>query len=93
MNVGVVSGRQPKPLPAPKPNASLALSACGSTAPAPETADATPGADMLDVCALVPKATVDLGSGDGRTVITAAKRGANARGVKPAADSGAPRDR
>ncbi len=44
----------------------LALSACGSTAPAPETADATPGADMLDVCALVPKATVDLLLGDAR---------------------------
>lgn len=38
---------------------------------------------MLDMAALTPEDTlVDLGSGDGRTVITAAKRGAKARGIE-----------
>jgi hypothetical protein len=38
---------------------------------------------MLDMAELTPKDIhVDLGSGDGRTVITAAKRGATARGVE-----------
>ena len=38
---------------------------------------------MLDMAGLTPKdRLVDLGSGDGRTVITAAKRGATARGVE-----------
>jgi hypothetical protein len=38
---------------------------------------------MLDMAGLTPQDTlVDLGSGDGRTVITAAKRGATARGVE-----------
>ncbi len=38
---------------------------------------------MLDMVALTPEDTlVDLGSGDGRTVITAAKRGASARGIE-----------
>jgi SAM-dependent methyltransferase len=38
---------------------------------------------MLDMAELTPKdSLVDLGSGDGRTVITAAKRGATARGVE-----------
>jgi SAM-dependent methyltransferase len=38
---------------------------------------------MLDIAELTPKDTlVDLGSGDGRTVITAAKRGASARGIE-----------
>ncbi|MDR0440722.1 MAG: class I SAM-dependent methyltransferase [Candidatus Accumulibacter sp.] len=38
---------------------------------------------MLDMAELTPKDyLVDLGSGDGRTVITAAKRGATARGVE-----------
>lgn len=38
---------------------------------------------MLDIAQLTPQDTlVDLGSGDGRTVITAAKRGARARGIE-----------
>ncbi|MCD0504803.1 SAM-dependent methyltransferase [Bordetella petrii] len=38
---------------------------------------------MLDLAALTPQdRLVDLGSGDGRTVITAAKRGAVARGIE-----------
>jgi SAM-dependent methyltransferase len=38
---------------------------------------------MLDMAQLTPKdRLVDLGSGDGRTVITAAKRGATARGIE-----------
>jgi hypothetical protein len=38
---------------------------------------------MLDMAKVTPKDTVmDLGSGDGRTVITAAKRGAHARGIE-----------
>ena len=38
---------------------------------------------MLDMAALTPQdILVDLGSGDGRTVITAAKRGAKARGIE-----------
>lgn len=38
---------------------------------------------MLDMAGLTPDDTlVDLGSGDGRTVITAAKRGAKARGIE-----------
>ena len=38
---------------------------------------------MLDMAQLTPKdRLVDLGSGDGRTVITAAKRGARARGIE-----------
>lgn len=38
---------------------------------------------MLDMAQLTAQDTlVDLGSGDGRTVITAAKRGANARGIE-----------
>src|SRR5690554_2675870 len=38
---------------------------------------------MLDMAGLTPEDTlVDLGSGDGRTVITAAKRGAKARGIE-----------
>lgn len=38
---------------------------------------------MLDMAKLTPKdRLVDLGSGDGRTVITAAKRGATARGIE-----------
>jgi len=38
---------------------------------------------MLDMARLTPHDTlVDLGSGDGRTVITAAKRGAKARGIE-----------
>lgn len=38
---------------------------------------------MLDMAQLTPQDTlVDLGSGDGRTVITAAKRGATARGIE-----------
>lgn len=38
---------------------------------------------MLDMAELTPQDTlVDLGSGDGRTVITAAKRGATARGIE-----------
>jgi len=38
---------------------------------------------MLDLAALTPQdRLVDLGSGDGRTVITAAKRGAIARGIE-----------
>ncbi|MFT4173010.1 MAG: class I SAM-dependent methyltransferase [Rhodocyclaceae bacterium] len=38
---------------------------------------------MLDMAALTPRdRLVDLGSGDGRTVITAAKRGAVARGIE-----------
>jgi len=38
---------------------------------------------MLDMAGVTEKDTVvDLGSGDGRTVITAAKRGANARGIE-----------
>lgn len=38
---------------------------------------------MLDMAKLTPKdILVDLGSGDGRTVITAAKRGATARGIE-----------
>jgi hypothetical protein len=38
---------------------------------------------MLDMAKLTPKDTlIDLGSGDGRTVITAAKRGARAYGVE-----------
>ncbi len=38
---------------------------------------------MLDMAKLTPKdVLVDLGSGDGRTVITAAKRGATARGIE-----------
>ncbi|MDR2452793.1 MAG: class I SAM-dependent methyltransferase [Candidatus Accumulibacter sp.] len=38
---------------------------------------------MLDMAKLTPKDyLVDLGSGDGRTVITAAKRGATARGIE-----------
>lgn len=38
---------------------------------------------MLDMAQLTPQDTlVDLGSGDGRTVITAAKRGAKARGIE-----------
>lgn len=38
---------------------------------------------MLDMAALTPQdVLVDLGSGDGRTVITAAKRGARARGIE-----------
>jgi hypothetical protein len=38
---------------------------------------------MLDMAGLTPKDyLVDLGSGDGRTVITAAKRGATARGIE-----------
>lgn len=38
---------------------------------------------MLDMAELTPQDTlVDLGSGDGRTVITAAKRGAKARGIE-----------
>lgn len=38
---------------------------------------------MLDMAKLTPQDTlVDLGSGDGRTVITAAKRGARARGIE-----------
>ena len=38
---------------------------------------------MLDMAKVTPKDYVmDLGSGDGRTVITAAKRGAKARGIE-----------
>ncbi len=38
---------------------------------------------MLDMAALTPQDyLIDLGSGDGRTVITAAKRGARARGIE-----------
>jgi SAM-dependent methyltransferase len=38
---------------------------------------------MLDMAQLTPRdRLVDLGSGDGRTVITAAKRGASARGIE-----------
>src|SRR5215468_10133160 len=38
---------------------------------------------MLDMAKVTPKDYVmDLGSGDGRTVITAAKRGAQARGIE-----------
>lgn len=38
---------------------------------------------MLDMAGLTPQDTlVDLGSGDGRTVISAAKRGAKARGIE-----------
>ena len=38
---------------------------------------------MLDMAKLTPKDTLmDLGSGDGRTVITAAKRGAHATGIE-----------
>ena len=38
---------------------------------------------MLDIAKVTPKDfVIDLGSGDGRTVITAAKRGAKARGVE-----------
>ena len=38
---------------------------------------------MLDMAKVTPQDTVyDLGSGDGRTVITAAKRGARARGIE-----------
>ena len=38
---------------------------------------------MLDMARLTPQdVVVDLGSGDGRTVIAAAKRGARARGVE-----------
>src|SRR4249919_2834696 len=38
---------------------------------------------MLDVAKVTPKDYVmDLGSGDGRTVITAAKRGAKAQGIE-----------
>jgi SAM-dependent methyltransferase len=38
---------------------------------------------MLDIAKLTPKDyVIDLGSGDGRTVITAAKRGANALGIE-----------
>ena len=38
---------------------------------------------MLDMAKVTPKDyVVDLGSGDGRTVITAAKRGAKARGIE-----------
>lgn len=38
---------------------------------------------MLDMAELTPRdKLVDLGSGDGRTVITAAKRGASARGIE-----------
>ena len=38
---------------------------------------------MLDMAKLTPKdVLVDLGSGDGRTVITAAQRGASARGIE-----------
>lgn len=38
---------------------------------------------MLDMARLTPQdRLVDLGSGDGRTVITAAQRGANARGIE-----------
>ena len=38
---------------------------------------------MLDMAALTPRdKLVDLGSGDGRTVITAARRGATARGIE-----------
>jgi SAM-dependent methyltransferase len=38
---------------------------------------------MLDMAGLTPQdRLVDLGSGDGRTVITAARRGANARGIE-----------
>jgi precorrin-6B methylase 2 len=42
---------------------------------------------MLDMAKVTPKDTVmDLGSGDGRTVITAAKRGARATGIEYNAD-------
>ncbi len=38
---------------------------------------------MLDIAKVTPKDfVIDLGSGDGRTVITAAKRGARARGIE-----------
>ena len=38
---------------------------------------------MLDMARLTPAdRLVDLGSGDGRTVITAARRGATARGIE-----------
>ena len=38
---------------------------------------------MLDMAKVTPTdVVIDLGSGDGRTVITAAKRGANARGIE-----------
>src|SRR3990172_5890793 len=38
---------------------------------------------MLDIAKLTPKDyLIDLGSGDGRTVITAAKRGARALGIE-----------
>src|SRR3970040_3133022 len=38
---------------------------------------------MLDIAKLTPKDyVIDLGSGDGRTVITAAKRGAKALGIE-----------
>src|SRR5437762_12450821 len=45
---------------------------------------------MLDMAKVTPKDyVIDLGSGDGRTVITAAKRGARARGIEFNPDMGA----
>ena len=72
----------------------LLLAACASTPPHPEPGQA--GKDvvwlpspaplvekMLDLARVTREDTVvDLGSGDGRTVIAAAKRGARARGIE-----------
>jgi hypothetical protein len=80
----VLSAQAPAPAPAPAQQKPYepSVGQAGKDVVWVPTAD-TLVAKMLDVAKLTPKDyLIDLGSGDGRTVIAAAKRGATAQGIE-----------
>ena len=80
----VLSAQAPAPAPAPAQQKPYepSVGQAGKDVVWVPTADALV-AKMLDMAKLTPKDyLIDLGSGDGRTVIAAAKRGATAQGIE-----------
>ena len=78
----VVSAQAPAPAPAQQKPFEPSVGQAGKDVVWVPTAD-TLVAKMLDMAKLTPKDyLIDLGSGDGRTVIAAAKRGATALGIE-----------
>ena len=78
----VLSAQAPAPAPAQQKPFEPSVGQAGKDVVWVPTAD-TLVAKMLDMAKLTPKDyLIDLGSGDGRTVIAAAKRGATALGIE-----------
>ncbi len=78
----VLSAQAPAPAPAQQKPYEPSVGQAGKDVVWVPTADALV-AKMLDMAKLTPKDyLLDLGSGDGRTVIAAAKRGATAQGIE-----------